>query len=375
MARHATAKSVGLSGGALIAAMGGGADAVESQQYLKGEILLEGISQDNYTDGNGDDNDRSNQMWMRTRFGLKVELMQQVETQVTLVYDAEGGDAGPHANNTDSRAELEVNDAYVLLKGFLNDKLFIRAGRQPANYNLRSGHGAFLLDSRSRTSASARRPVVTGWDGLAAWWQSESWKFNLLYYIQDERNESSGLQAPTGIASQGNDIMGVFIDWKPDTDGDERMFITGSWTLERNPYVNDPTTGAVTGEELQTFYLGGTFKLRHGFDLFAEGAFQDGDLGGGIGFDGFGISGGLTWRPPGDHDSALTLQYDHLSGDDDPLDGDFSAFVNTWEGVSDTYIVEHERYGELSELLVGNLRVGLLWQSLHHPPGGSALHL
>ena len=40
----------------------------------------------------------------------------------------------------------------------------------------------------------------------------------------------------------------------------------------------------------------------------------------------------------------------------DPTDDSNDAFINNWEGVSDTYIVEHEKYGELSRLLSGNLQ-------------------
>jgi len=42
------------------------------------------------------------------------------------------------------------------------------------------------------------------------------------------------------------------------------------------------------------------------------------------------------------------VQFDHLSGDNDTTDAKNRAFINNWEAVSDTYIVENEKYGELS---------------------------
>jgi hypothetical protein len=52
----------------------------------------------------------------------------------------------------------------------------------------------------------------------------------------------------------------------------------------------------------------------------------------------------------------LGLQFDHMTGDDNPNDENNNAFINNWEGVSDTYIVESEKYGELSRLMQGNLQ-------------------
>ena len=53
--------------------------------------------------------------------------------------------------------------------------------------------------------------------------------------------------------------------------------------------------------------------------------------------------------------SRLGVQGDWLTGDDNPLDSKNDAFQNKWEGTSDTLVVEHEKYGELSRLLDGNL--------------------
>ena len=51
------------------------------------------------------------------------------------------------------------------------------------------------------------------------------------------------------------------------------------------------------------------------------------------------------------HSSANAI----LSGDDNPNDSTNHALINKWEGTSDTFIVESEKYGEISRLLNGNL--------------------
>lgn len=330
--------------------------AVESEQYLKGEMLFEAVNQNNYRDGNKDARDRAAQLWMRAKLGAKVELQDQVKAQMTLVYDAEAGDDS--ANDTAAeRGEVRVDDAYVLLKSFLHEDLHVRVGRQPIAFNLRTDHGGFLFDSRSHIAPDAPRPTVTGWDGLTAYVQRDSWNMKLIpfIYILDEAREAYGALDDPVSTSKSNMLYGATLDWKPDGDGEDRLFLSATLTWEDDPSLGGGIGGGGQGEDLQSYYLGISAKLNKGFDVWAEGAYQDGDLDDDIGFKGWGVSGGLRWKVPGDRDAGLSVQYDLMSGDDTPTDDDYEAFVNTWEGTSDTLIVEHERYGELSELVVGNL--------------------
>jgi len=156
----------------------------------------------------------------------------------------------------------------------------------------------------------------------------------------------------TPTNSDDNALWGLAFDWQPEQAGDDRLFVTASITLEQNPRIG---AGAGVGDELLSYYMGLDFELARGYNLWAEGSFQDGDVNDTVSFDGFGVSGGVDYRLQGPNDTVLGIQADYLSGDGDPGDDDFEGFTTPWEGTSDTYIVEHERYGELSELLVGNL--------------------
>jgi Alginate export len=107
-----------------------------------------------------------------------------------------------------------------------------------------------------------------------------------------------------------------------------------------------------TGDSLQTYYVGGDADFAS-LELFGEFAMQNGSQNSDVDFKGFAFSGGIDW-----HADRLVLgfQGDYFTGDKDPNDGENRAFINNWEGVSDTYIVESEKYGEQSRLLVGNLQ-------------------
>jgi len=364
-AEPSTARLLGLTGALTLcvapgmAAEGGGqsidGDIVSaeggdgSRQYLTGELLVEGVNQNNFTDGSSDVDDRSSQMWLRARLGSKLVFDDKVEAELSVVYDAEGGDV----SGSGDRSEVEINDAYLTLKRFVRDDLYAHLGRQPVSWNLRTDYGAFLHDSR------ANKPVVTSWDGARLEWQFyDNLTISGFFYLLDEANENERLETLATTASNADDnaLWGLVFDWQPDNTGDNRVFFSASATLEQNPVVDS----GLVGDDLINYYAGLEVKLDRGFDVYVEGAVQDGDLDDDRSFDGFGASLGIDWHVPGPYNAVFGVQFDHLSGEDDPNDDNFSGFAARWEGVSDMLIVEHERYGELSEMLVGNLQAAKL---------------
>jgi len=338
-----------LLGSTALVLAGTSASAAETEQLLTGELLLEGINQQNYTDGNDDSDDRSAQMWIRAQFGATIDFDEFAEIDMSVVYDGEAGDSsGTDSNDSD---EVAFNDAYLTLKRFIRDDIHVRIGRQPVAWNLRSGYGAFLHDSR------ANKPTVTSWDGARAYWQTGDWTAHGFMFLLDEANESQGLQPKSAgdtSNSRDNTLWGFALDYEPDSQADHRLFFTFSATLEEHAPVGGGT--GLRSDELITYYLGFQADLANGFDIYGEGARQDGELSDGSDHEGFGLSVGLDWHVPAQIDTVVGIQVDYLSGDDDPTDGDFEGFSAPHEGTSDTLIVEHERYGELSELLVGNLQ-------------------
>jgi hypothetical protein len=235
-----------------------------------------------------------------------------------------GGATNDPANGDSGNAVLD--DAFVKLKDFLNYReLGVDAGRMPVSWNLRKDHAAFLYDSR------ANYATVTSWDGLRASYSLETIKITpYMYRLPDD-----------------SQLYGITLDWEPAKSGDNRLFFTASANLERNVVLGDDS-----GDELQTYYVGGDADLG-AFELFGEFAMQNGDQDDDVEFKGWGFSGGVDW-----HADRLVLgfQTDYFTGDTDAGDDENNAFIANWEGVSDTYIVESEKYGELSRLLVGNLQ-------------------
>ena len=337
---------------ALIAAASTGLTAVEmasplsdrgADQYLQGSVLVEWNNQDNYT---GDDS-AHDQFWLRAELGTKIELEDHIELNIVFAYDAEWGDDTQNGNPGDNDGEVVLDEGNILFKRFLRPELDVRFGRQSVNWNLRSGFGAFLYDSR------ANNPDVTAWDGMVAHYDLDNVILRPYLYNLDENNESRGIEAPTGDDRRDNIIYGIIIDYEPAHESDNNIFFTANFSYEKNVYVD----GSTTGDNLFTSYLGTEWNFTNNWDLYAEIAIQDGELDGTQDFDGDAFSIGVnTYFSVSSElpDNAMFgVQYDNFSGNDSSAD--FTGFVAPHEGVSDMMIVEHERYGELSEQLVGNL--------------------
>ena len=346
----------------ILAAIGGGSlAAVEVNQTLYGETLIEGMFQDNYiheaqlpakTSTGGDfTHDDSSDFWLRAKLGAKIKIEDRVETNVSVVFDAAYPD---RIRFSDYKSEeLALNDANVLLRRILFESLHLRAGRQAISWNLRRGHGAMLHDSR------ADNPKVTSWDGIRLHYDYENFTFSPYYFnlnaARDRRLQ--GFTSANAAADDNNSLTGIHVDWQPEGTGDGRLFLTGSISQERNPLIQTKTIGAseVFADDLWNYYGGFEWEINEEWTVWGEGAFQDGQLNDGREMKGFAYSAGVEWDVGGENNAIVGLQYDYKSGDSDPNKGDYENFVAPWEGVSDTLIVEHERYGELSEILVGNL--------------------
>jgi len=306
--------------------------------YIQGLVDLDAIQQGNYSDGDGDRSDHRSEGWYRAELGTRIAVDERVEVQVTIagqgvmgnsratndgtVY---GGASNDPVNGQSGNTVLD--DAFIKLKDFLNYReLAVDAGRMPVSWNLRKDHAAFLYDSRADYS------TVTSWDGIRASYNLDT--VNLTPYVYRLPDDSQ--------------LYGAVLDWEPAKAGDDRLFFSLSANLERNVAMRD---GSV-GDTLQTYYVGGDADLGS-IELFGEFAMQDGSQTDDIDFKGFAFSGGIDWHA---ERMVLGFQGDYFTGDSDPLDDENNAFINNWEGLSDTYIVESEKYGEQSRLLTGNLQ-------------------
>ncbi len=310
--------------------------------FIQGLIDLDALQQGNYTDGNGNLSDHRSEGWFRAELGTRISVDERVEVQVTIAGQGVMGNSRATSDGSIYSASVTpttnepangqsgnavIDDAFVKLKDFLNYReLTVNAGRMPVSWNLRKDHAGFIYDSR------ADYQTVTSWDGLRASYNLDT--VNLTPYV---------FRLP-----DNSQLYGITLDWEPAKSGDDRLFFTGSANLERNVLMKDGTTG----DSLQTYYVGGDADLGS-FELFGEFAMQGGKQTDNVKFKGFAFSGGIDWHAD---QVVLGFQADYMTGDDNPTDGNNDAFINNWEGVSDTYIVENEKYGELSRLLPGNLQ-------------------
>lgn len=336
--------------------------AQQRQVVIRGLLDMDVINRGQYTTGNTSESDHLGEVTIRAEFGTSVKLDEQVKVNIAFAYEAPAGDDTGNntsiTNNPNATSGFAViDDAYVELSDFMGyQSLGVVLGRMPVAWNLREDHGSFIYGS------DANHPRVTSWDGGRATW-----------------NVMEGVDiTPFGYSMPGGGTLaGIGGDWKPAKSGDSRTFITALVTYENsvpNPEVAPPsTTGPGSqnstivldynlppGDKLLTYSLGADFSLGD-LDLFGEGAYQNGDMTSDVKYGGYGMSGGFDWHAYPSQFLVFGAQLDYLSGNDNggPSTKANNAFVNNWESVSDTYIVENEQYGELSRLLTGSNAYGL----------------
>lgn len=332
--------------------------------YVTGLVDLDYVKSNNTTDGSDRRPDMRGEGWGRAELGSRVVLDDRVEVGVTVGYVSQAGNNRPlgyeaenppapgtasspedsAANGHHSSGDVTLEDAFVHLPNFLGMRqLDVLAGRQVVAWNLRKGRTAWLFDSRSQNRA------VTRWDGVQAKYDVEFMGIDVDAFAFRLPDDSS--------------MLGGMLDWKVIDNSEKPLWVTGGYMMQQNPLVSvDPTNASAAApraaDSLNTAYVGIDLDLST-FELYGEFAMQRGDVGAGSSarFSGWGMNLGIDWRVLKDssQEYILGFQYERLSGDDNAADDDYSAFVNTWEATSDTYIFEHEKYGQISRLLVGNL--------------------
>ncbi len=319
-------------------AMGAGRQVV-----VQGQLDLDVLQHNNYTDADGNQSDHRGYGQMRAELGLKVKLDERATAVVGFGYKADLGDYGttnqrpgkpsPGSNESQvasNQAQVVLKDAYVNLKEFLGfEELGVIAGRTPVIWNLVDERGAFLFDSR------ADDPVIGSWDGVRASYSGldalvvSPWIYRL---------------------PEASTLFGLTLDWKPATASGDKIFVTGTATEQRKPVVG----GTMHGQNLRTY--GGGIDWRMGeTGLWIEGAAQQGDAGNGASFGGYGGEVGLDWQFSQWGKGRFQIIGTMMTGDNPDTPDRYEGFVNEWESISDTLIVESEKYGELSRQVVGDL--------------------
>ena len=319
-------------------AMGAGRQVV-----VQGQLDLDILQNNNYTDSDNDLSDNRGYGRMRAELGLKVKLDERATVVIGFGYNADLGDYGT-TNQTPGKptpgpdesqiasdqAQVVLKDAYVNLKEFLGfEELGVIAGRMPVSWNLVDDRGAFLFDSR------ANDPAIGSWDGARA--SYSGWDVLVVSPWLYRLPEASTL-------------YGLTLDWKPVTASGDKVFVTVSLCEQREGVIG----GMTKAEQLRTYSFGLDWRLGE-TGLWVDGAYQTGDAAPGVEFGGWGGEAGFDWQFSQYGKGRLQLIASYLRGDDPGSTDVFEGFVNDWESIADTLIVENEKYGELSNLMLGNL--------------------
>lgn len=326
---------------------------------VKGLLDLDYVNRGQYLTGNRDESDHRAYGNIRTELDFTLKRNDRAAVVVGFGFDAEAGDNTADDPTGATRGGLPVvNKAFVRLNDLFDwSNIGLTIGRMPVHLAVSEGtagpDGArgWLYDS------TANRPDVQSWDGIQLGLHLDIYRINPFVYSVPGASTLLGVQ-------------GVI---QPQMSGDFRPYLMGLFTWERKvpDRIIDPVSSVdgrlvmqdlTPGERLKTYSIGG--ELQYGkLVLTAEGAVQRGTKNSLEDYAGYGGYAALdyAWSDP---NLRLGLRIDHLSGDDDPSDGRDEAFINTWEAVEDSYIVEHETYGEISRYLHGNLqdaKIRLSW--------------
>lgn len=313
------------------------------QVIVQGQLDLDVLQRGNYTDSDSDLSDHRGYGTMRAELGLKVKLDERASVMIGFGYRADLGDYGttnqtpgrptPGVNDSQidsDQAQVVLKDAYVNLKEFLGfEELGVIGGRMPVSWNLTDDRGAFMFDSR------ANDPAIGSWDGVRASYSGfevlvvSPWIYRL---------------------PEASTLYGLTLDWKPATASGDKVFVTGSAVVQNEPVV----AGLTSAESLLTWGVGLDWRLGE-TGLWIEGGFQQGDAGADKEFGGYGAEIGLDWQFSQYGKGRFQLIGTYLTGDDPSTPDEFEGYVNQWESIGDTLIVESEKYGELSDLVIGNL--------------------
>ncbi len=314
---------------------------------IRGLLDMDAVNRGQYLSGNRDVSDHAGYGNIRAELGTRVRLDENVAVNLTFAYDARAGDnTADDPTGTNRSGFTVVDDAFVEFRDFLGfDQFGATLGRQPVRWNLREGRGGFLYDS------FANNPRVTSWDGARLAW-----------------NIYEGVDVlPFAYSVPGaSTLMGGGINWKPARSGDSRVFLSYLFTWERRPPMRTVAAAGSGGSEDSTITLregiAGDRLLTHDLqgeyqagdlDFYAEAAFQQGNQTDTIDYLGYGGYAGIDWHVYAPQAVVLGIQLDHQSGNSDSPSktGQQRALISNWEANSDTLIVEHERYGELSNLV------------------------
>jgi hypothetical protein len=316
------------------------------QVVVQGYLDVDTLTQDNYRDGENSVGDHRGRGLLRSALGMRLKLDDAVLVQLTVGYHAEAGGgaannpvdgpatgAGTTGNAGTNKGTAIMQEAFARLQEVLGfETLGLVAGRMPVSFWLHDKHRAFLFDSR------ADDRDLSSWDGAQA---SYSGIEDLL------------LTGYTYRLPDASGLSGLVADWQPvQSSGDDRLFVTLSWNLQRDV----PVKGlARRGKSLTTWYAGLDYR-QGGVGLWAEFARQSGQEGDGLRYAGYGGSAGLEITPGKGSPFSMALIGDWMTGDGKPSDDKNENFINPYESINDTYIVESEKYGEISRYMDGNLR-------------------
>ncbi len=267
------------------------------------------------------DTDYNSYVLLRTRFSAtfrpKKKYEALIQVQDSRVY-------GKEPTTLSDTRNLDLHQAYVLVRGFLWKNLDLKFGRMEVNYGEQRLIGAVDWSNVGRS-----------FDGdILTWRITEKFKMDILSFYLEEASTPPTAASTTVQPGDKHDrvLGGVYMNWNRSDWLNADIYLLGEF---------DGTN--VTGTSKDTLARGtvGTFvrgSIDDRWSYKAEFAYQGGKTGS-LDLSAFMLTGSVTYAmPDAGWKPAFTLGYDYLSGDNDASDDKINVF-NT------LYATNHKFYG------------------------------
>ncbi|MEX2610145.1 MAG: alginate export family protein [Gemmatimonadota bacterium] len=257
---------------------------------------------------------------LRTRLGVQAAL---AEGARALIQFQDSRVFGEESSTFDASAELlDLHQGYLeLVQPALGRQLTLRAGRQEMILGNERLVGAVGWSNTGRSFDGARLDVAAPDGGRC---------FSVFAATVAERGE----RFSAGAEDDDHLFAGLTVGGGP----------LEAWLL----HDRAATYRSFTGVDRTTLGARADVALGGAFDAWLEGAYQAGNQVQGVALDqdiGAWFAGGrLSWDAAAGALTGLSAGVDYLSGDEDPLDGNYGAF-NT------LYATNHKWYGYLDLFL------------------------
>ncbi len=297
---------------------------------IGGDIKVMAYYSQDVSDINNDAQDEEAYLRTETHLWFKADLSDNVTTKISVETDRlfdQQDEENPGAPDNDLEVFLE--EAWIQMMYLYDSAMSVKLGRQFIEF----GDGFVIGDSNPFSESDLNSKgewEVDPFDAILGWYDGDDYVLNALYAKAVENRLTNmdtdlyGLYFTyTGVEDYVFDVYGFMINMKDDTLGlgsnDAQIYLVGA---------------RIAGSAIE----GLSYKLEGNYEF---GDVDDLDLD----IKAWAIEAGAKYMFDAEYNPWVGLTYVYLSGDDDPADDDWEAYVAPFM---------NRTYGEIADIYVTN---------------------